>query len=287
MIRKENGVQATVVDKWGLPGMVHVVLNVHWKTEPGWVELSFDRLALCLATEEIGGRCQVRMRPDQLQGDYFGSGHLSLIAAGQPVIIYASEMRQARLFFYLLDTTNAPYLSPEEALSIAGTQSLYMFRSEPVQVCATVLGQEDLEDKGGNDLYRLSLTRALMAALLDVVRPQCHAPSPKLAGEALARVLSYLLDNLDQTVTIEELAEIAAISPTQFSKAFRETTGLSPQRWQMDSRVRSAQRLMIDDPEESLAEIAALTGFSDQSHFSRAFIEIVGATPTAWLHRHK
>jgi AraC family transcriptional regulator len=53
----------------------------------------------------------------------------------------------------------------------------------------------------------------------------------------------------------------------------------------MDARVRSAQRLMIDDLSTSLAEVAALTGFSDQSHFSRAFQEIVGLTPTAWLHQ--
>jgi AraC-like DNA-binding protein len=58
---------------------------------------------------------------------------------------------------------------------------------------------------------------------------------------------------------------------------------MSLQRWQMDARIRSAQRLMVDDPAETLAAIAYLVGFSDASHFSRAFQEIVGATPSAWL----
>jgi AraC family transcriptional regulator len=39
----------------------------------------------------------------------------------------------------------------------------------------------------------------------------------------------------------------------------------------------------VDDPGESLAAIASLVGFSDASHFSRAFLEIVGTTPSAWL----
>ena len=40
---------------------------------------------------------------------------------------------------------------------------------------------------------------------------------------------------------------------------------------------------VVQNPTESLAEIASLVGFSDSSHFSRAFLEIVGTTPSAWL----
>jgi AraC-like DNA-binding protein len=52
----------------------------------------------------------------------------------------------------------------------------------------------------------------------------------------------------------------------------------------MDQRVRGAQRLLVDNPNENLTEVAALCGFADQSHFSRAFFEVIGLTPTAWLH---
>jgi AraC-like DNA-binding protein len=52
----------------------------------------------------------------------------------------------------------------------------------------------------------------------------------------------------------------------------------------MDYRVRNAQRLLMDHPNESLTEVATLCGFADQSHFSRAFLKVVGLTPTAWLH---
>lgn len=285
MIHREYGVQATVLDRWDLPGTTRIVMHFDWKTEPGWIELSFDLPALCVTIEEIGGHCQVRLHPDRpIPGEYFGAGHLSLAAAKQPISIYAKEMRQVRTIFYLLDPAKADYLSPSESRAIREMQSRYMFQNEAVQVCATVLGRHQ---KGEGSPYGLSLTRALMAALLGVVQPQRQLPPPKLTGASLEKVFVHILDNLDQTVTIEELSQIAALPPAQFGKAFKEVTGLSAQRWQMDARVRGAQRLMVDDPEGSLAEIAALTGFSDQSHFSRAFMEIVGISPTAWLHQHK
>jgi AraC-like DNA-binding protein len=55
----------------------------------------------------------------------------------------------------------------------------------------------------------------------------------------------------------------------------------------MDARVRLAQRLMLDSPAESLASIGVRAGFSDQSHFSRAFFDIMGISPSAWLHQSR
>ena len=107
--------------------------------------------------------------------------------------------------------------------------------------------------------------------------------SVKLMGARLAEVLAYINDHLDQSTAIEDLARISNMSPAQFGRSFQDATGMSLQRWQMDARIRSAQRLMVDDPTESLAATAALVGFSDSSHFSRAFLEIVGTTPSAWL----
>src|SRR5260370_36386131 len=105
----------------------------------------------------------------------------------------------------------------------------------------------------------------------------------KLTGERFAEVLAYINDHLDQSTAVKDLARISNLSPAQFGRSFQDAIGMSLQRWQMDARVRSAQRLMVDDPTESLTAIASLVGFSDSSHFSRAFLEIVGTTPSAWL----
>lgn len=284
MIQKENGVRASIPNRRAWPGVSQMIFDLRWETEPGWIALSFEAPALCFVANEVGGRCQLRRVPDQpAEGEYFGTGHLSFAAAAQPVIVHAGEMRHARLACYLIDANAAHYLLPSEAEAIAAAPSRLMFKDDRLHTCVNLLSECD--GKCDTSPYRTSLARALLAALLGpVLRPKPPLAG-KLSGAPLARVFAHILDYLDQSVTVDELAQVAGISSTQFSQAFREATGLSPQRWQMDARVRSAQRLMIDDPTGPLAEVAALAGFSDQSHFSRAFLKIVGVTPTAWLHQ--
>jgi AraC family transcriptional regulator len=286
MILKEHGVRISGQNHREWPGVACTILDLRWKTEPGWISLNFDKPLLCIVLNETGGHCQTRIQPDQpAQGDYFGIGHVSFVAAAQSFVIYASEMRQACVACYQLDLGNADRLTSRETMKICSLETRHMFRDDRLYECARLLSEHDVTS--GQDMYAISLARALQAAFLDLAnRPVDSKPSVKLTGEPLIRVLDYINDHLDQSVTAEELSQAANLSSAQFNRSFREATGLSLQRWQMDARIRSAQRLMLDDPGETLTAIASLVGFSDSSHFSRAFLEIVGTTPSAWLRQH-
>jgi len=191
-------------------------------------------------------------------------------------------MRDARIALYQLDLDKTDCLSSEQAAVIARVESRYMFRDDRLYECAHLLGEHEVTNDP--DIYGLSLARALQLALLGMPRRRMKSrTSVKLMGARLAEVLAYINDHLDQSTAIEDLARISNMSPAQFGRSFQDATGMSLQRWQMDARIRSAQRLMVDDPTESLSAIASLVGFSDSSHFSRAFLEIVGTTPSAWL----
>jgi AraC family transcriptional regulator len=283
MITKESGVLVTTSGPQQWPGLHRIVLNMRWKTEPGWIALTFDTPVLCVVLSETGGRCQIRMQPDQpAQGDYFGTGHLSFVAPSQPLAVYATEMRDARIALYQFDLERTDCLGSEQAELIGRGESRYMFRDDRLYDCARLLGEHEVA--GDPDIYGLSLARALQLALLGVPLLRMKSKiSVKLTGERFAEVLAYINDHLDQSTTVEDLARISNLSPAQFGRSFQDATGMSLQRWQMDARIRSAQRLMVDDPTESLSSIASLVGFSDSSHFSRAFLEIVGTTPSAWL----
>jgi AraC family transcriptional regulator len=283
MITQESGVHITAQSRRQWPGLLRIILNMRWETEPGWIALTFDSPALCVVLSETGGRCQIRIQPEQpAQGDYFGTGHLSFVAPLQPLTVYATEMRDARIALYNLDLNETDCLNSDQAAAIAGVGSRYMFRDERLYECARLLGQH--EATNDRDIYGLSLARALQLALVAVpVQRTESKASVKLMGERFAKVIAYINDQLDQGASVDDLARISNLSPVQFGRSFQEATGMSLQRWQMDARIRSAQRLMVDDPTESLAAIASLVGFSDASHFSRAFQEIVGATPSAWL----
>jgi transcriptional regulator GlxA family with amidase domain len=190
-------------------------------------------------------------------------------------------LREAEYWCFLLNPEQADALTPEQSQSIAQASSRFMFRNERVQFCLDLLC--DCDDS--NDSYSDALSRALLASLLDVVSQNPMPPKQRLSGLRLNRVLAHISCNLDATLMNEDLARIAEAPASEFGKMFRESTGISPQRWQMDARVRRAQRMLVDDPQVSLATVASRAGFSDQSHFTRAFLDVIGVTPTVCLHQ--
>ena len=286
-IGTKKGVRASVSNFRAWPGVARAQLTLQWETEPGWVQLSFGAPALCAVADEIGGHCEIRAVADQpAEGEYFGSEHLSFVSMGRSITVYATEMRQLQFVCYLFYPEAVDYLTPVEKSAVQRAPSRYMFKNERLGICARLLNDYGCEADA--DRYATAVSRALLIALMEVVLGRRKHPAKTgLSGAPLARVFAYIRDNLDQNIRTRDLQRIAKMPAPKFARAFREATGLSPQRWLMDARVRSAQRLMMDAPSGSLTEIAELTGFSDQSHFSRVFQEIVGVRPAVWIHQFK
>jgi AraC family transcriptional regulator len=283
-VSAEHGTRTLMLREPRWPGISCRVFDVHWDAEPGWVTWVFERSAVCLLREEIGGRSELRSRPDTpSEGEYFGTGHLTLLPAGEPITLYATSLRQAQVACFLLDPKQAGCLTAEQVELLERAPGRLMFQDERLRSCAQLLSDYE----GESDAYAVGLSRALLAALVGVVSQPSPPAERRLTGSRLAAVLTHIVEHLDQSLINEPLARIAAISPAEFGHAFREATGLSPQRWQMDARVRRAQRLMLDKPAHSLSVVAMRSGFADQSHFSRAFLDITGVTPTAWLHQRR
>ena len=285
MIRDKHGVKVVHQQSWADFGVEEIAYDIHWLTEPGWLTLQVELPTLCAVTMEVGGRCEFRARPEQsVTGEYFGSDALTIAAPGASVAIYAAEMRQARLCCFALHASEAVYLAQDQITAIGLLRSRYMFRNDRIRACATLLDTDRMR-AGANAAYVLSLSKALFAAVLEIIHHVQEQPKPAaLTGACWDEVTKYQRDHLDEPISVATLAAIARMPPEQFGAAFRTVTGMSLRQWQMDHRVRSAQRLLADNPRESLAEVATLCGFQDQSHFSRAFLKVVGLTPTAWLH---
>ncbi len=281
MIRDQHGVAITDQRSWADFGVEEVVCDVRWLTEPGWLTLEVEAPTLCTMATETGGRCEFRVKPDQpVDGEYFGSGALAFAAPGSRIAIHAAEMRQARLCCFAFHAADADYLTSEDIAAVGRLRSRYMFQNERIRTCATVLDRGRIRDDSMS--FILSMSKALFAAVLEMARKASKAAA--LTGANWAAISRYIRDNLGEPITVETLAEVAQMPPEQFGSAFRDATGMSVRQWQTDCRVRSAQRLLTDNPNESLTEVATLCGFADQSHFSRAFLKVVGLTPTAWLH---
>lgn len=95
----------------------------------------------------------------------------------------------------------------------------------------------------------------------------------------LARARDRLRDDCTHPPRIDELARLAGVHPVAFARTFRRRYGRSPGEYLRECRLERAAAL-LHDRRRPLLDIAALAGFSDQSHFSRAFRQQFGCTPS-------
>jgi AraC-like DNA-binding protein len=75
------------------------------------------------------------------------------------------------------------------------------------------------------------------------------------------------------------------LSPKHFIALFRAAVGLTPKHYYRVKRFNDVLRRIATNAEESLADLAASTGYSDQSHLTREFREFAGVTPTQYRPR--
>jgi len=280
-----RGVRVSIGGELSWPAVSRLLLDAEWESEPGWLTVAFDRTALCLLREEIGGKAELRRGPESTDGEFFGAEHVTLVATREPITLYGRQVRAARMACLLFDPEGIPELSVQSPGRTWPARSRIMFRDERVHTCARLLSEHD--GPGGPDPYVAGLIRALLGTLSAAQTNPAPASRGALTGTVLQGVFEYIDEHLDQNVANGDLARVAGLSASAFGRRFRDLTGMSPQRWQMDARVRLAQRLLLDEPEEPLATVACRAGFSDQSHFSRAFLDIVGKSPMAWLRQRR
>lgn len=94
------------------------------------------------------------------------------------------------------------------------------------------------------------------------------------------KLKQMILDAPENGFLIADMAERIGISPYHMIRQFKAVCGLTPHQFQIQCRVRKAQRLLEEG--KSVTEAAYATGFCDQSHFDRCFRKIVRLTPSAY-----
>jgi AraC-like DNA-binding protein len=133
-------------------------------------------------------------------------------------------------------------------------------------------------------LFVEQLGAAITTYVVDQYAGPSSAPTSakrRLSRAQEARAKEMLLAEADGNISIEEIASACNLSRSYFISAFRETTHCTPHQWLIQQRIARARELLVSS-DASLAEIAVACGFSDQSHFSRMFSQIVGVPPGTW-----
>ena len=92
----------------------------------------------------------------------------------------------------------------------------------------------------------------------------------------LSELRKNILENPENIYLIEQMAHDACISPFHMIREFKKAFGLTPHQFQMQCKVRKAQKLLA---EKSASEVTYDAGFYDQSHMDRCFKKVVGLSP--------
>ncbi|SFP71752.1 AraC-type DNA-binding protein [Mesorhizobium sp. NFR06] len=108
-------------------------------------------------------------------------------------------------------------------------------------------------------------------------RPQLSAKGG-LSIRATRQILQFLNENFSRKLSLAEMAAVCELSPYHFVRAFSKTFGASPHQYVLVLRLDFAEELLADK-RLSITDIADLSGFSSQSHFTTTMKKYRHVTP--------
>lgn len=96
------------------------------------------------------------------------------------------------------------------------------------------------------------------------------------------KVIDYIDNNIDKQLTLDELASISNFSKFHFHRIFQAFIGETPFQFILRIKLEKAATLLLNNPSESITDIAHICGFSDISIFSRNFKNHFKQSATEW-----
>lgn len=142
---------------------------------------------------------------------------------------------------------------------------------------------QDFFDNGqvGGAFYLESVVTSVLGQIIyrrSTLSQTFKRPPELLEPKVLKNALGYIRSNVSQSLSLSDIATVIGFSPYHFARAFKATTGISPYQYVLQCRVELAQQL-LQDQEQSLAEVAIEAGFGNQSHMTTVFRRVLQTTP--------
>jgi AraC family transcriptional regulator len=250
---------------------------------PAWHKFQSSAPIVSVVLKEVGGDCETRTNLDHAEKDRSagGEGHISIVPMGGDVWGYTNGVSLVHEARFFIDPASANDIVGEEFSEDVLRSPSLMKVDHEIQAIARLLFAESWR-KSVEPLYAEGLISAFLARLGSLT--QSHKQKLRLSGltpKQLRSVKEFIADNVSEKISLTDLAELVGLSRSQFGRAFKTSTGMSPHRYHLEQRLKLAKRLLTTS-RQSLVEIALETGFSEQSHFNRVFRSLTGATPALW-----
>lgn len=134
---------------------------------------------------------------------------------------------------------------------------------------------------GQADLSALEEEAALLAIAQSVIRlggGTFHSGHYQRRKDTLLlRAKEYILSNLSQKITVDEICQAANMSKYHFIREFNQQFGMTPHQYVLNCRINRAKQALHTG--DKVSDVAVNFGFSDVSHLNRKFKKSFGITP--------
>ena len=122
--------------------------------------------------------------------------------------------------------------------------------------------------------------RSMMSIINKQILPLVGMPNTPYT-RLLHTAIQFMSDNLENELTLKQVASHVNLSPGYFSTLLKNETGMRFTEYLGDLRLHRAQEL-LKDGELSVNEVAQKCGYTDTAYFSRSFKKYLGVSPSRW-----
>lgn len=106
----------------------------------------------------------------------------------------------------------------------------------------------------------------------------CRRSTAAAHRDAVERVILKMRERLEEPFSLQDMAQVACLSPFHFNRVFHQTTGIPPAQFLYALRLEAAKRLLLTTP-LSVTEVCFRVGYNSIGTFTSRFTQLVGLAP--------
>ena len=206
-------------------------------------------------------------------------GHLVRASVDEPFLAFVLELRPARIAELLLETTPVATAGPGAADTTPA--GIAVSDASPALLDATGRLLALLDAPGDAAALAAGVEREVLWRLLTgpqgaTVR-QIGLADSRLAH--VARAIRWICVHYDETLRVDELAALAAMSVSSFHRHFRSVTSMTPIQFQKQIRLHEARARLLAQP-DYITGVGFAVGYDSPSQFSREYRRMFGVPPS-------